>query len=364
MIGFYFLIVLLIMAALQVMIPFIVKGTIVFGVTVPDQFVHHERLQFLKRRYAMIVAGVTVLAAAVAITVLVIGLPETTQVIVNMVALYVVIVMSMVVYFVYHVKVQQLKRVEAWGKELRQVRVVDTSVRERDEMVPWTFIVLPMLLSVSLMVYTWLNYDKLPPMIPVHWGANGMADAWTGKTWVTAVSTPITFFIMQWLFAGVIDAMKQSGIRVSVNMREQSIERQLTIRRFSNWFFVGLTYVLTAVMTVVQLSIIHEQLSKSSVLTPVFLGVTLFTLGGVLLYAWQMYKMRLRFPKELQSNLMDVDEDRFWKGGLIYYNPDDPSVFVEKRFGIGWTMNMANKRGYVTFVLPLILLLLFTLFFM
>ena len=47
---------------------------------------------------------------------------------------------------------------------------------------------------------------------------------------------------------------------------------------------------------------------------------------------------------------MDVDEDRYWKGGLIYMNRQDPSVFVEKRFGVGWTMNLANPRGYIVIV--------------
>jgi uncharacterized membrane protein len=28
---------------------------------------------------------------------------------------------------------------------------------------------------------------------------------------------------------------------------------------------------------------------------------------------------------------------------MIYHNPNDPALLVEKRMGIGWTFNFANK---------------------
>jgi len=39
------------------------------------------------------------------------------------------------------------------------------------------------------------------------------------------------------------------------------------------------------------------------------------------------------------------DDDRFWKGGLIYINRDDPAIMVGNRFGVGWTPNLANLKA-------------------
>ena len=33
------------------------------------------------------------------------------------------------------------------------------------------------------------------------------------------------------------------------------------------------------------------------------------------------------------------DDDRYYKLGVFYVNPNDPSVWVPKRFGVGWTFN-------------------------
>ncbi|KPL01488.1 MAG: hypothetical protein AMK75_04685 [Planctomycetes bacterium SM23_65] len=37
--------------------------------------------------------------------------------------------------------------------------------------------------------------------------------------------------------------------------------------------------------------------------------------------------------------------DARWKFGMFYFNPSDPSVLVEKRFGVGWTVNLGSIWG-------------------
>lgn len=39
------------------------------------------------------------------------------------------------------------------------------------------------------------------------------------------------------------------------------------------------------------------------------------------------------------------DDDRYWKAGFFYINRNDPSVFVPKRFGVGWTVNLGSIGG-------------------
>lgn len=52
-----------------------------------------------------------------------------------------------------------------------------------------------------------------------------------------------------------------------------------------------------------------------------------------------------------------VDDDDCWLGGMCYYNPRDTRVMVEKRFGVGTTMNMATAAGKATGVVLLVVLL-------
>jgi uncharacterized membrane protein len=46
--------------------------------------------------------------------------------------------------------------------------------------------------------------------------------------------------------------------------------------------------------------------------------------------------------------------DRYWKLGVFYFNPDDSAIFVEKRFGLGYSLNFARPTTW--FIMALFLL--------
>jgi uncharacterized membrane protein len=68
-----------------------------------------------------------------------------------------------------------------------------------------------------------------------------------------------------------------------------------------------------------------------------------------------------------QDTRGDATPDDAWKvGGLFYYNPSDPAVWVEKRVGLGYTLNYGNSSAWLLtgmMLLPMIALPLFFLFF-
>jgi uncharacterized membrane protein len=43
----------------------------------------------------------------------------------------------------------------------------------------------------------------------------------------------------------------------------------------------------------------------------------------------------------------DRDDDRFWKGGIVYVNVDDPAVLVGARVTFGWTVNLGNPIAWL-----------------
>ncbi len=57
---------------------------------------------------------------------------------------------------------------------------------------------------------------------------------------------------------------------------------------------------------------------------------------------------------------VDPEEDDKWLLGMIYYNSDDSSLFVEKRFGVGTTINMGNRKAWLI-VAGLLLFIILTI---
>ena len=47
------------------------------------------------------------------------------------------------------------------------------------------------------------------------------------------------------------------------------------------------------------------------------------------------------------------EDEHYRLGGRIYINPQDPQLWVEKRFGIGWTLNFGNRWAWPVLALLL-----------
>jgi uncharacterized membrane protein len=101
-------------------------------------------------------------------------------------------------------------------------------------------------------------------------------------------------------------------------------------------------------------------------------GLFLLLLLGLLIVAAIYLFWPGRHPQDTERAAGDRpppavyrDDERYWLGSVIYYNPDDPDALVPKRYGWGWTVNFAHPAGKVflgflalLILLPVLLLLL------
>lgn len=70
-----------------------------------------------------------------------------------------------------------------------------------------------------------------------------------------------------------------------------------------------------------------------------------------------IFVIYFRFVRIKQPKGQILDDDAKWVLGMLYYNPSDPSCFVEKRFGIGYTLNFARPAAWI-FIIGIIAFLI------
>ena len=75
--------------------------------------------------------------------------------------------------------------------------------------------------------------------------------------------------------------------------------------------------------------------------------VPVYSLATIVVAVLPHYRIRAERNRLLRANdeAIQRDDDRYWIGGIIYNNPNDHSLFVEKRIGIGMTMNVGTFGG-------------------
>ncbi len=351
------IVIILFLTIVQTVIPYFVKRTVVFGVTIPEQYIRDQKLIQYKKQYSLFTLIISlIILAAYIVWALNNSLSEEQIIIVGTLIEFGIIILSLSLYFYYHGKIKQLKQVSKWTENLKQVKVTDLSIRSQDEMLPWYAYIFPMIVTIGLIIYTVMNYDLLPNNIPTHWGPSGEPDAFTEKTPFTAVQMPGFLLLMQIMFLGIHIATKKSGIKLSATNAVASKKRQLGMRKYSSWLLFLVVFAVTILFTFFQLTTIHPNLFEgTSMQLIVPFGMLAVILIATIIFAIKVGRSDKEIDPVIEGNITDIDEDRYWKGGLLYFNKNDPSIFVEKRFGVGYTLNFANPLGYLIVFVPILI---------
>ncbi|MFS0824544.1 DUF1648 domain-containing protein [Bacillus sp. 1P02SD] len=356
-----FLVIAVILAGIQTAVPFIVKRTVIFGVTVPEKHIKDEKLSSYKKKYALLVSLLSIIALGSYVAWVLGNSPSEGQtVLIGTIIQFAIILFSFTLYFYFHGKTLQIKKEMKWGENATQVKIADLSARAKDEMLPWYIFLVPMVITVGLIGYTIAQYNLLPDQIPTHWGTNGEADAFTEKTPVSAISSLLMLLVMQAMFLTIIISTKKSGIKLSASATNASRVRQLTLRKYTSWLMFLTTILLTGMFSFFQLRTIHPDIVDGTVVMAVPLIFLIVTLVATIAFAIKVGRSDKINIGETNASIRDYDDDAHWVGGLFYVNRQDPSIFVEKRFGVGWTINFGNPIGYFIILIPLALIILFS----
>ena len=167
---------------------------------------------------------------------------------------------------------------------------------------------------------------------------------------LTANLTEIQFWVM--VGAGMLNVMAVFLIYHMVkNMKTKTYSESTEINIALNHVFRrewSKCLIIMATLT----SILHTTLSffialgtLGEIVTLTFTAlVTLAILIPVFLSFNKIREARNRILL-LENETVYTDDDQYWKSGLYYNNPNDSNTFVEKRVGLGMTVNVATKGG-------------------
>lgn len=144
------------------------------------------------------------------------------------------------------------------------------------------------------------------------------------------------------------------GTDINIFVEEKKNNQWWPVKRPTDFlFFIGIAVLLMFVF--VQFSIL--QIISNAVISAVpmvfMAGVTLAVI--ILMIKVGQSGVRLKTSNK-HAGQDTVNSDQNWIGGVIYCNREDHSLFVERRFGMGYTLNFGNPKSiFAIAVLVLVL---------
>ncbi|MGX4600636.1 DUF5808 domain-containing protein [Faecalimicrobium sp. JNUCC 81] len=273
-----------------------------------------------------------------------------------------VIAYSSLVYIKIHNKTKNLKHklLEINGDcnvNLSSKSIIDVKfINEKDKIIKkFRYIYLiPIFIICIASIFTFNNYSKIPDMIPVHWNFMGVADSFIKKSYTNI----ILLIIAQFVLSILLSFMALSTIKSRVRVNPENIEQS----RLENIKYLNkIGYTFLAVILSINLTIINS-LIASIYGSNLNMVVTILTFLVTIFSTTYLTIIYLKSPNSKYTSSYSPDDDEnYWIFGSIYNNPNDPSFMVQKRFGIGWTINIATPLGKI-FLIATILLLIWLFF--
>ena len=328
--------------------PYITRRTECFGVSIPEEQQQNEDVKNAKTIYknnVLLTGGLLTIAMVVATLLL----PVETSALLIAPGIITLLAMMYIFYWQGHKKIKQLKKDNKWLPGKTQLVMADTNSTKNKAMVSPMWFLLNIAIIAGTAIIGLLYYDKAPDMIPIHWNAQGIADSYVTKSYMAILWEPIVQCFLTFILAFSYWTIGKAKNVINVNDPENSIKQSMTFRRRWSMMMVAMAVLLNLMMLSFQL--VSLNILASRVIMPITLTILAFILIGTVFVSVMTgqggSRVAIKSSKEGDTKVISRDDDQYWKLGLFYFNPDDPAFILEKRFGVGFTINWARPTAWV-----------------
>lgn len=352
----FLLVVLVPLGVMVTAIPYLTRKTESFGVSIEEKYYHDPEIRGMRRAYALgtgTFAGMTLLAGVPAAA----YLDENSLGWLLPVLAGALLIAHSALYLRFHFRMKALKeRRGLLSPEVQQI-VVDTGFhREKRAYSNW-WLVPHLLVAATTAVMCLAFYDRFPERIVMQFDFQGNPTNVVDKSYAAVlmpVAAQLFLILVFWIVNYSIAASKQ---QIDAAHPHKSLQQNLVFRRKWSGFTLISGFLLVLSFTLIPLQMLLQ--FDVSLSIAVVLAVVEFILLGVLTLGFMTgqggSRVRVR-DAGAPTGTVNRDDDRYWKLGLFYFNPEDPALFLEKRFGIGWTVNYARPMAWVLILGPLVLI--------
>lgn len=338
---------LCLLIAVFLAMPSLSRPTMPMGVSVPGNHVDEPIIHLAAKRFRVAVGGIGL--ASVGLAALLAVVAENAA----RIAPPIVFVASAVAAFmVFRGQIVRAKHEGDWFKNAKVRLVASAAARDiaRPRMRLWPYLVSYAVIAATGLV-GWFSYGSLPGEIPVTWNDAGIPAEHAPKSlgiafsgvWGSAIATTgmlglayVARFVPRRLHPN--DAKSQARFRA---------DQQHQIGQSLLGTVALLTTILASALTLSRWANPDQPLPLVSATVAFFICFGLVVAYQLVTYLVQMRALRREYL-DGEAFADEPDNDRYWHGGLLYLNPNDPAWFVTRRVGIGWAINFGNPAMVIT----------------
>ena len=330
---------------IYVAMPYLARRDNFFGVSAPEAFYSDPAAKKMRAQYSVSVTfvGLAFISAAY----FTYGLMDIkTQAIVMTAGLFAMLLIMGLLYLGMRRKAKGIKAALKWEEAAEPVLVADTGFYSGKMAVSrlW-FLAYAVIIIVTIAVGVYL-YSSLPGLIPIRTDASGVV-TYEAKSIKHIIFMPAIQIVVAGAFALGYYSIKKARPELSAKAVARTVAQNTKHRYAWSGYIVFSGLAMVALFFFVQLEMFSVLSGITMIATFVLAGLMIIGAIALALLLGQSGSRVKAADGEGAEKTLNRDDDKYWKMGMFYVNRDDPSLFVEKRFGIGFTLNFGRPLGWI-----------------
>lgn len=329
--------------------PHIGRRTLTFGVSIPSSVHDDKRLREMRKSFSfsVIVIGLIICTLSV-IPHLLWSSSAAVGVMTGLVFVYIIIIFG--VYVSNFKKVKSIKEQEGWAVNVPVKSVADTKFSHQKRSVSALWFLLYIVIIAATLAAGILLYDQMPDKVIMQSDYDGNPTRMVEKSFKLIMFAPAIQAVMALLMGFVYWMMLRTPAVIDPEQPEISTVQNAKFRYRWSAFIVFLGMLLLLIFLFMQLTFLGIVPQSLVVWVPMVAAGGMVVAAIILSVTTGQSGSRIRVGKQTDGKTINRNDEKYWKGGLFYVNKNDPALFVEKRFGVGFTINFGRPLAIVIFV--------------
>lgn len=328
--------------------PYLMRKKICFGIRIPENAFDDDAIVDVRHRYTrQVLIGAAIIILASIIVGAVFGVEATIYLQSAFVIGYILIV-----YSAYIRAWRQIKAIKAdrkWLENATNIAIATTGTEKINFSAnPLWFLVHIMVLAITVLVGFAL-YEQMPEMVAMNYDLTGNPTSYVTKSIQLVFFAPAIQFFMLLLFGFIYVVILKTKRNIDEDRIEESIEQNNVFKNRWLMFTLYGGLVMEAIFLFMQLTFVGVITDINMIFYVTMVGVAIM-IGMIVVIAIKTGQSghRVKLTKnDKTGEVINRDDDKYWKLGMFYFNKEDPSIFVEKRFGIGFTNNFGHPVSWI-----------------
>ncbi|MGE8204216.1 DUF1648 domain-containing protein [Heyndrickxia sp. NPDC080065] len=334
---------------ITMIIPYITRKTECFGVSIPEEIYSSKELIVMRKKYVFLTG---ILSLIICIFVFISWLIGNENWVIQSLLVSIIgfSIGSFLIYLKFHNQMKKLKASNDWRKSKTQSISIDTRFHSQKKTYSNGWLLISFVIAIASIIITILFYKEIPNRMPMKYDFKGNVTNWVDKNYWSVFQLPLIQLFLTGLFLYLNQIISRSKQQINASNPEKSMKQNVIFRRRWSLFLIVTSILMSLMFFLIQLSFIIN--INQNLLQGFSLGLVgiIILLVIIISVTTGQGGSRVKIKNDFSNNKINYDDDRFWKLGVFYFNPNDPSLWVEKRFGTGWTINLARPIGWMVMI--------------